>query len=75
MGWSNSVAVEVGDHRSAEDDAEAVGAIGHHSASGDGLFEGLVGGDDDFGFGVDDVVGHCGGCRMILRKVGWGGQS
>lgn len=68
-----SVAGEVSHHRSAEDDAEAVGDS-HHSTGGDGLFEGLVFSDDDFGFGIDDSVGHVGGYRMIMRFVGWGGQ-
>lgn len=67
------MASQVGHHRTAEDDADAVGAIAHHADGGDGLFEGLVGGDGDFGFGIDDVVGH-GGYRMIMRFVGWGGQ-
>ncbi len=75
MGWSNGVAGEVGNHRSAEDDAEPVGSIAHHSAGGDGLLEGFIFGDNGFGFGVDDAVGHCGGCRMIMRNEGWGGQG
>lgn len=69
------MASQVGNHSTAEDDADAVGAIAHHPHCGDGLFEGLVGGEDDFGFGIDDVVGHCGRCRMIMRFVGWGGQG
>ena len=69
------MAGEVNYHRSAEDDTEAVGDS-HHATGGDGLFEGLVFGDDDFGFGVDDSVGHmCCGCRMIMRFMGWGGQG
>ncbi len=54
------MAGQVGDHCSAEHDAEAVGAIAHHADGGDGGLEGVVFSDDDFGFGIDDVVGHGG---------------
>jgi hypothetical protein len=60
VGWSNLMAGQVGDHCSAEHDAEAVGAIAHHADGGDGGLEGVVFSDDDFGFGIDDVVGHGG---------------
>ena len=59
VGWSNLMASQVGHHRTAEHDAEPVGDP-HHAGGGDGLFEGFEGGDDFFGFGIDDVVGHCG---------------
>lgn len=67
---------EVGDHSTAEDDAEAVGSLGRqHSAGRESDLERIVGGDDFGGFGIDDIVGHCGRCKLILRLVGWGGQS
>ena len=53
------MAGQVSHHRSAEHDAEPV-RDPHHAGGGQGDLEGVVGGDDFFGFGIDDVVGHCG---------------
>ena len=50
---------EVRNHRTAEHDADAVGSLARqHTAGGECDFEGIVGGDDFGGFGIDDIVGH-----------------
>ena len=51
------MAGEVSYHCPTDDDAEPVGDT-HHSDCGEGLLEGFVAGDFDFGFGIDDDVGH-----------------
>lgn len=53
------MASEVSYHCTADDDAEAVGDP-HHADGGQGLLEGVIGGDGYFGFGIDDAVGHGG---------------
>lgn len=53
------MASQVSHHCTAEHDAEPVGDS-HQAGGGQGDLEGVVGGDDFFGFGIDDVVGHCG---------------
>lgn len=59
MGLANFVAGEVGNHRTAEDDAEPVGDP-HHADGGEGFLKGAVRGDGEVGFGIDDVVTHGG---------------
>lgn len=54
------MAGEVGNHCTADDDAEPVGYIAHHSDCGDCLSKGIEGVDDCFGFGIDDLVFHMG---------------
>ena len=65
------MAVEVSYHSTAEDDAEAVGDP-HHAGGGDSHLEGFVGGDCDFGFGIDDAVVHRRVQYDITEgRVGW----
>lgn len=78
VGWSNGVAGEVSYHCPTDDDAEAVGDS-HHSDGGEGLLEGFVAGDFDFGFGIDDDVVHRrvqiditeGGVGWSIRCLRW----